>query len=241
MPVEFQTGTYRFGHSLVRPSYRANLQGDPGGDPATGAPAFFGFIFNPAGEGQADPVDLRGGARARRRFIGWQTFFDFGGDQTHNVQPSKLIDTNISTPLFQLPLAAIPSGDAPTALPQRNLLRHLTWSLPSGQRIAASTGSPVLGRSISLSYASTESASRPALRCGITSCARPASSTTACGSARWVAGSSPRRSSDYYSWTSPPTSIPGSGRPCRARRAARSRRPTCSDGHGWIPPAAASS
>ncbi|HEX4098946.1 MAG TPA: peroxidase family protein [Pseudonocardiaceae bacterium] len=145
MPVEFQTGTYRFGHSLVRPSYRANLQGDPGGDPATGAPAFFGFIFNPAGEGQADPVDLRGGARARRRFIGWQTFFDFGGDQTHNVQPSKLIDTNISTPLFQLPLAAIPSGDAPTALPQRNLLRHLTWSLPSGQRIAASTGSPVLG------------------------------------------------------------------------------------------------
>ncbi|HEV7450236.1 MAG TPA: hypothetical protein VGO16_02350 [Pseudonocardiaceae bacterium] len=30
-------------------------------------------------------------------------------------------------------------------MPQRNLLRHLTWSMPSGQRIAASTGSPVLG------------------------------------------------------------------------------------------------
>jgi hypothetical protein len=63
MPVEFQTGTYRFGHSMVRPSYRANLHGDPGGNPATGAPAFFGFIFDPAGEGQTDPVDLRGGAR----------------------------------------------------------------------------------------------------------------------------------------------------------------------------------
>ena len=147
MPVEFQTGTYRFGHSLIRPSYRANLRGDPGGDPATGAPAFFGFIFDPAGEGQADPVDLRGGVRAPRRFIGWQTFFDFGGDQTQHVRANKLIDTNISTPLFQLPLAAIPSRDAPTSLPQRNMLRHLTWSLPSGQRIAASTGAPVLGSS----------------------------------------------------------------------------------------------
>ena len=147
MPVEFQTGTYRFGHSLVRPSYRANLKGDPGGDPATGAPAFFGLIFDPAAEGQADPIDLRGGARAPRRFIGWQTFFDFGGDQTQHVRPNKLIDTSISTPLFQLPLAAIASRDAPTSLPQRNLLRHLTWSLPSGQRIAASIGAPVLGSS----------------------------------------------------------------------------------------------
>ncbi len=73
---------YRFGHSLVRPSYRANLAGD-GGAP------FFGFIFDPAGEGQPDPVDLRGGARAPRRFIGWQTFFDFGGDQTQQRAPEQ--------------------------------------------------------------------------------------------------------------------------------------------------------
>jgi len=143
MPVEFQTGTFRFGHSLVRPSYRANLAGDRD---ANGAPApFFGFIFDPAGEGQRDPVDLRGRARAPRRFIGWQTFFDFGGDQTQHVRPNKLIDTNISTPLFNLPLQAIASGDPPTSLATRNLLRHMTWSLPSGQRIAAHTGSPVLG------------------------------------------------------------------------------------------------
>jgi hypothetical protein len=141
MPVEFQTGTYRFGHSLVRPSYRANLRGNADGSP------FFGFIFDPAGEGQADPVDLRGGARARRRFIGWQTFFDFGGAFTAEVRPNKLIDTSISTPLFRLPLAAIPSRDNPISLAQRNLLRHLTWSLPSGQRIAAATGSPVLASS----------------------------------------------------------------------------------------------
>jgi Animal haem peroxidase len=130
IPVEFQGAAYRFGHSMVRPSYRANLKGD------NGSP-FFGMIFDPAGEGQADPVDLRGGARAPRRFIGWQTFFDFGDGE---VKPNKQVDTRISTPLFNLPLAAIPSRDQPQALAQRNLLRHLTWSLPSGQDIAAQIG-----------------------------------------------------------------------------------------------------
>jgi hypothetical protein len=144
IPVEFQGASYRFGHSMVRPSYRANLAGDPGGNPATGAPAFFGFIFDPAGEGQADPVDLRGGARARRRFIGWQTFFDFGGTFTAEVRANKRIDTKISTPLMNLPLQTIPSQDAPTSLPQRNLLRHITWSMPSGQAIARAMGLPVL-------------------------------------------------------------------------------------------------
>jgi hypothetical protein len=130
MPVEFQTGVYRMGHSMVRPSYRANLAGDQG-------KPFFGFIFDPSQEGKADPDDLRGGARAARRFIGWQTFFDFGDGE---VKPNKKIDTKISTALFNLPLGAIASHDAPTALAQRNLLRHLTWQLPSGQTVAKSMG-----------------------------------------------------------------------------------------------------
>jgi len=33
IPVEFQTSAFRFGHTQVRPSYRANLAGD-GGDPS---------------------------------------------------------------------------------------------------------------------------------------------------------------------------------------------------------------
>ncbi|HEX9415622.1 MAG TPA: heme peroxidase family protein [Gaiellaceae bacterium] len=134
IPVEFQAACYRFGHSMVRPSYRANLAGDDG-------QAFFGMIFDPAAEGQADPLDLRGGARAPRRFVGWQTFFDFGDGE---VKPNKRIDTKLSTPLFELPLAAIASHDQPTALPQRTLLRHLTWKLPSGQDIARPMGAPVL-------------------------------------------------------------------------------------------------
>ncbi|CAN5152868.1 heme peroxidase family protein [soil metagenome] len=135
IPVEFQGAAYRFGHSLVRPSYRANLQGD-NGDP------FFGMIFDPAQEGEADPDDLRGGCRAPRRFIDWQTFFNFGDGE---VKPNKRIDTKISSPLFNIPLAAIPSRDLPTALAQRTLLRHITWLLPSGQAIAQAMGIPPLG------------------------------------------------------------------------------------------------
>lgn len=133
IPVEFQIA-YRFGHSMVRPSYPVNTSGN------NGLP-FAGFIFDPAVEGSADPADLRGGARAPRRYIDWQSFFNFGDGR---ARPNKKIDTKISTPLFNLPLATITSGTPPVSLAQRNLLRHLTWSLPSGQAIARKMGVPVL-------------------------------------------------------------------------------------------------
>ena len=139
MPVEFQGACFRLGHTMIRPSYRANLKGD-GGKP------FFGLIFDPAlGDlapaPKVDPGDLRGGFRALRRFIGWQTFFNFNdGD----VKPNKQMDTKISSPLFTLPLGAIASHKAPIALMQRNLLRHITWSMPSGQAIARAMGTDVL-------------------------------------------------------------------------------------------------
>jgi hypothetical protein len=117
---------------MVRPSYRANLKGNDDGSP------FFGFIFDPGQNGAtSDPSDLRGGFRAPRRFVGWQTFFDFGDG---NVKRNKQIDTHISTPLFTLPLGAIATHNQPTVLPQRNLLRQVTWSMPSGQAIAVAMG-----------------------------------------------------------------------------------------------------
>jgi len=139
MPIEFQGACFRVGHTMIRPSYRANLKGDNG-------KPFFGFIFDPAlgditsGPGK-DPGDLRAGFRAPRRFIGWQTFFDFKDGE---IKRNKQIDTKISTPLFTLPLGAIASHKAPTALMQRNLLRHMTWSMPSGQSIARAMGVEVL-------------------------------------------------------------------------------------------------
>ena len=75
---------------MVRPSYRANLKGDNGNP-------FFAMVFDPAGEGQLGSGRSARRCRAPRRFIGWQTFFDFGDG---NVKPNKRIDTKISTPLF---------------------------------------------------------------------------------------------------------------------------------------------
>jgi hypothetical protein len=125
IPVEFSVGAYRFGHSQVRPSYRANFGAFSGDE-------FFAFIFKPdaASGTPADPDDLRGGKRAPRRFIDWQTFFDFGDGE---VRPNKRIDTKLSSVLFDLP--GIP-GDEPQSLAQRNLLRSLALGVPSGQRVA---------------------------------------------------------------------------------------------------------
>jgi hypothetical protein len=135
IPVEFQTAAYRFGHSMVRPSYRLNLAGDNG-------QPFFGLIFDPAQFGLPDGDDLTGGSRAPRRFVGWQTFFDFGDGQS---RPNKKIDTHVSTPLFNLPPISIPGG--PSVLVQRTLLRHLTWNIPSGQQVARAMGVPILSAS----------------------------------------------------------------------------------------------
>jgi hypothetical protein len=55
------------------------------------------------------------------------------------VKPNKKIDTTLSTALFRLPGSVVPNPDPktnPASLAQRNLLRHLTFSLPSGQRVA---------------------------------------------------------------------------------------------------------
>ena len=135
IPIEFQMA-YRFGHSLVRPSYRANFTGLGGG-------AFFALLFDGGAAAGTEPADLRGGARGNKRFIGWQTFFQFPGFEDDD-RPNKRIDTKLSTPLFDLPLGAIPSGLPPVSLAERNLLRHLTWNMPSGQAVAAAMGEQVL-------------------------------------------------------------------------------------------------
>ncbi len=140
IPVEFSVAAYRFGHSQIRPSYRANFTGNPGAAP------FFAMIFTPSAAPAEDPDDLSGGCRSPRRFVDWPTFFDFGDG---NARPNKKIDTTLSSALFALPgsVVAKPTGPGnPASLAQRNLLRHLTFSLPSGQRVARSLNLPELSR-----------------------------------------------------------------------------------------------
>jgi hypothetical protein len=139
IPVEFSVAAYRFGHSQVRPSYRLNFGPQPGAE-------FFGFAFLDSFDpNEADPGDLRGGKRAPRRFVDWQTFFNFGDG---NVRPNKKIDARLSTILLELlgargPAPGMPS-DGVQSLASRNLMRHVNFGLPSGQAIARLMGLPAL-------------------------------------------------------------------------------------------------
>jgi Animal haem peroxidase len=144
MPIEFGAAAYRFGHSMVRPSYRANFTSGTGDSANPAADPFFGLVFDATEPNFSAPVsydrdDLLGGYPAPRRYVGWQTFFDFGDGQVKN---NKKIDTTISSVMFTLPVPAIAphTQTSPTVLPQRNLLRQLTWGLPAGQAIAAAMG-----------------------------------------------------------------------------------------------------
>ena len=139
IPVEFAVAAYRFGHSQVRPSYRLNF-GPDGGSP------FFAFVFDDSADpNDPDPNDLRGGKRAPRRFVDWQTFFNFNDG---NSRPNKKIDSKLSSVLMLLPGSRGPAPGLPSdgiqSLASRNLMRHVNFGIPSGQAIARVLGVPVL-------------------------------------------------------------------------------------------------
>jgi len=138
IPVEFAVAAYRFGHSQARPSYRLNFGAAPGSE-------FFAFIFDDSVDpNDPDPNDMRGGKRAPRRYIDWQTFFKFD----ENLKPNKRIDSKLSTPLMLLPGSRGPAPGLPNdgvqSLASRNLMRHVNFGIPSGQAIARVMGAQVL-------------------------------------------------------------------------------------------------
>ena len=141
IPIEFSVAAYRFGHSQIRPSYRLNF-----GPSVTPATPFFAFLFDDAQDpNDPDPIDLRGGKRAPRRFVDWQTFFNFGDG---NSRPNKKIDGKLSSVVMLLPGSRGPAPGLPAdgvqSLASRNLMRHVNFGIPSGQAIARRMGVPAL-------------------------------------------------------------------------------------------------
>ena len=157
IPIEFSASAYRFGHSQIRPSYRLNFG-------ATGGAPFFVFLFDDAQDpASPDPADLRGGKRAARRFVDWQTFFDFGDG---NVRNNKRIDGKLSSVLMALPgsRGTPPPGmpsDGVQSLPARTLSRHVNFGIPSGQAIARKMQLPVLAPPVLSEYARMRSTAIP--------------------------------------------------------------------------------
>ncbi|MDL5351937.1 peroxidase family protein [Microbacterium sp. zg-YB36] len=145
MPIEFNSASFKFGHSQADAAYRANFSSGTGASADPAKAPFYGLGFNAAipttrfDNNTFDRDDMLGGYPAPRRYLGWQSFFDFGdGQVVHN----RRITPKITSVLFTLPGPAIPGGLETefSMLTQRDLLRVLTWALPPGQAVAREMG-----------------------------------------------------------------------------------------------------
>lgn len=121
MPVEFSAAAFRFGHAMIRDTYKLN--GNPGRDQVP--------IF--AQQGDADTVDLRGFSPVdEANNLDMDLFF---GPQ---AQRARAIDTHLPTPLLNLPQEVVPDNNN---LAFRNMQRgQNTFQLPSGEVVAGNMG-----------------------------------------------------------------------------------------------------
>lgn len=115
IPIEFGGATYRLGHTLIRENYKV----------AASVPAQSLF-------------DLPFFGLQRPEFnhqIEWWRFFDFTEHGELPPQYARKFDRFVVPALHNLPFIN-PDQDPPVSLPARNMLRGLTFNLPSGQEAA---------------------------------------------------------------------------------------------------------
>lgn len=111
IPIEFAVAAYRFGHTLIRESYRLTKK--------RAAKLF-----------DLPPFEQRTSLDA----LDWSYFVGDGP----GAQPARKIDALVSSQLFDLPFIA--DVDGPKSLPERNMRRGRDVGLPSGQKVAEALG-----------------------------------------------------------------------------------------------------
>jgi hypothetical protein len=148
IPVEFSVAAYRFGHSMVRPSYHFNrsiMERMERDRKSKKRNTFRMPIFSAE---RSDPEADLGGFRGMPPTWAFQWQFFFGpwtppldhAGSPRLTQPSYQIDISISDPLILHLNKAGVVHDQPISLAARNLLRGLQLGLPSGQDVARLMG-----------------------------------------------------------------------------------------------------
>ncbi|MGY1594969.1 peroxidase family protein [Geodermatophilus sp. SYSU D00708] len=136
MPIEYSGAAYRFGHSMIRAEYEMQ---DGHTVPIFGADGFEDLRGN-----RPIPHDL---------WADWNYFFDIPGlEPPDDRNFARLINTQLSLPLFTLPPTVVARTDkAIIALAERNLLRGKRLGLPCGQDVAQAMGiTPLTNQELNL-------------------------------------------------------------------------------------------
>jgi hypothetical protein len=131
MPLEFSVAAFRFGHSMVRPSYRYNVNFAAATlDDLFKFTAFSGQIGQAAPDGSIPFPTVPG-----HWIIQWENFLPLTAAVT--PQPAMPIDTALALPLADLPGQ---KEKIMARLAQRNLLRGYLLNLPTGHSVAHAIG-----------------------------------------------------------------------------------------------------